>query len=100
MVDRKIVNIVMNYKELLQGIYPLEKIYLFGSYANDNARIDSDIDLAIFIKEAVNYEMELNLMKLRRKVDLRIEPHVFNSIDLLDKTPFIEEIMNKGIEIS
>lgn len=99
MVDREIIEIIKNYKSLLENLYTLDKIYLFGSYAKDRARDDSDIDLAIFLNETINYEMELELMKLRRKIDLRIEPHVFSSSDLLDKTPFVEEISANGIEI-
>lgn len=99
MVDREIIEIIKNYKSLLQNLYTIDKIYLFGSYARDKAREDSDIDLAIFLNEAISYELELELMKLRRKIDLRIEPHVFSALDLLDKTPFIEEISTNGIEI-
>ena len=99
MVDREIIEIIRSYKSLLQNLYTIDKIYLFGSYARDKAREDSDIDLAIFLNEAISYELELELMKLRRKIDLRIEPHVFSTLDLLDKTPFIDEISTNGIEI-
>jgi len=35
-------------------------------------------------------------MKLRRKVDLRIEPHSFARVDFHEPDPFIKEIIVKG----
>jgi hypothetical protein len=39
-------------------------------------------------------------MKLRKNVDLRIEPHPINASDFNVMNPFACEIMKKGIELN
>ena len=62
------------------------RLYLFGSYAKDRFTPDSDIDLAIFLNTD-NFDgflEDVKLMHLRRRVDLRIEPHSFARSDYKD----------------
>ena len=40
---------VKQYKLLLDNYFKIEKVYLFGSYAKNNYREDSDIDVAIVV---------------------------------------------------
>lgn len=76
----------------------IQKVFLFGSYAKGNFNDDSDIDLAIILKDLQNsYNMQVYLMKLRRKFDSRIEPHPFNETDFDHSNPFAKEILNTGI---
>ncbi len=76
-------------------------IYLFGSYATDKFTEESDIDIAVFLdhEDIDNFQEDLKLMKLRRKVDLRIEPHLFARIDLIKPDPFVKEILTTGERI-
>ena len=71
------------------------KVYLYGSHANNTFTKDSDIDLAIFLEkeELDGFEEDALLMKLRRSVDLRIEPHTFAKTDFDKTNPFIKEII-------
>lgn len=39
------IDIVRLYKQLLQEYFDLEKVYLFGSYATETNREDSDIEV-------------------------------------------------------
>ncbi len=42
------INKTRQYKQqLLQADFGVEKMFLFGSYATGNERLDSDIDVAI-----------------------------------------------------
>lgn len=41
----------------------------------------------------------MDLMKLRRKFDTRIEPHPFDESDFKHSDPFANEILNTGIQI-
>jgi predicted nucleotidyltransferase len=77
------------------------RLYLFGSYASDSAAAYSDIDLAVFLNKADidGFREYLKLMRLRKKVDLRIEPHAFARTDLRQPDPFIKEIVAKGMRI-
>lgn len=77
------------------------RVYLYGSYATDRFTSRSDIDLAVFLdKDDIDgFQEDVQMMKLRRKVDLRIEPHSFAKLDFYEKDPFIEEIVTKGMRI-
>lgn len=43
------INLVKQYKLLLTKHFDLDAVYLFGSYANDANRQDSDIDVAVIV---------------------------------------------------
>jgi uncharacterized protein len=77
------------------------RLYLFGSVANGTHGDDSDIDLAIFLdKDDIDgFDEDIQLMKLRRSIDLRIEPHSFARSDFDPADPFIREIVETGIRI-
>jgi hypothetical protein len=45
------------------------------------------------------FSTQQQLMRLRRKVDLRIEPHPINEKDFNTMNPFAFEIQQTGIEI-
>ena len=78
----------------------VKKVYMFGSFAKGTIREDSDIDLAIIFKNLDDpFDMQVKLMKLRRKFDTRIEPHPFKESDFQTSNPFANEILNTGIEI-
>ena len=77
------------------------RLYLFGSYTTDKFTEESDIDLAVFVdKEDIDsFQEDLKLMRLRRKVDLRIEPHSFAKNDFVKPDPFVKEILASGKRI-
>src|SRR4030067_3514955 len=93
--DKKIV-----YQKIQQYIRLLEanqiriwRLYLYGSYAKNVFNEESDIDLAVFLeKEDLDgFEEDPQLMKLRRKVDIRIEPHPFARSDFDETNPYNKE---------
>src|SRR3989338_3363915 len=59
--------------------------YLFGSFAKDEARKWSDIDVAIFSKREETDDFIIELGHLLREVDIRIEPHIFSEDDIKNK---------------
>ena len=78
----------------------VKKAYLFGSYAKGTIREDSDIDLAIIFKDFNDsFDMQVQLMKLRRNFDTRIEPHPFRESDFQVSNPLVNEILKTGLEI-
>lgn len=88
------------YKYLLDEKYQIIRAYLFGSFAKGTERPESDIDIALIFNNQIDViDMQIQLMKLRRKFDLRIEPHPFKKDDLDEKSPFLEEILQTGILI-
>ncbi|MFQ5636598.1 MAG: nucleotidyltransferase domain-containing protein [bacterium] len=101
-MDKKTaLRIVKEYIDFLQkNEFNIQGVYIFGSIAKGHFNEDSDIDLAIIIKNLKNgFTMQGELMKLRRRFDLRIEPHPFDEMDFNDSNPFANEIMNTGIKV-
>ncbi len=101
MVKTKAPEAAVRYAEFIKKSNPcVRKIYLFGSYAKGTWNANSDIDLAIiFDKVADAFDMQVELMKLRRKFDTRIEPHPFVESDFNSAHPLACEIIRYGIEI-
>jgi predicted nucleotidyltransferase len=76
------------------------KIVLFGSYAKVNFNEDSDIDIAVILKDYNNLiDVQLDLMRLRRSIDSRIEPHPFRERDFEITNPVVHEILKYGQDI-
>ena len=87
-------------KRLLLNKINIHSAYLFGSYAKEQNKKDSDIDLAIILYKITNqFDTEIKMMTLRKKDETIIEPHVFEKRDFNRKNPFIYEIINSGIKI-
>jgi predicted nucleotidyltransferase len=80
--------------------FEVRKAYLFGSYIKGNFTDDSDIDLAVVMNNLSNsFTMQIELMKISRKFDTRIEPHPIDEIDFNLSNPLAHEILTTGIQI-
>ncbi len=90
---------VTQFKLLLGHHFDLDSVYLFGSYAKDINRDDSDIDVAVVVNNVSGDFFSVNplLWKLRRQIDDRIEPVLIDKNN--DKAGFLDEIKKHGIEI-
>jgi predicted nucleotidyltransferase len=95
------VQIARKYIEFIKKKDPnVKKAYIFGSYIKGTVKEDSDIDLAIIFKKLTDtFDMQVQLMKLRRKFDTRIEPHAFRESDFQDSNSLAKEILKTGLEI-
>lgn len=93
------INKVQQYKLLLMNYFDLDKVYLYGSYAKNTNKTDSDIDVAIIVNQLTGdyFSTTPILWKLRRQIDDRIEPILLEKGN--DKSGFIDEIQRYGIEI-
>ena len=93
------INKVRQYKFLLKDYFDLYEVYLYGSYAKETNREDSDIDVAIIVNQlSEDYFSTTPLIwKLRRQIDDRIEPILIEKDN--DKSGFLDEIRKHGIEI-
>lgn len=99
--NRKIEDIVNAYVELVKKEINVSSIYLYGSYAKGTYSEDSDIDIAVVGENFIGDPIEdtLKLMRIRRKVDTRIEPHPFRKSDFDLSNPYVQEIVRTGIKI-
>lgn len=94
------INIAQKYAGAVKINYNYIKMILFGSYAKGNFNDDSDIDIAVIFKDYSNsIDMQLELMRLRRKIDSRIEPHPFRESEFKSSNPLVSEIIKYGQEI-
>ena len=100
MVIESAVNIAKKYLMNLPPELDVRKAYIFGSFAKGTQREDSDIDIAVVLGRMDNFfEVQMELFRRRRKIDLRIEPHPFDENDFSHNNPVAAEIMNTGIEV-
>ncbi len=99
MDKKEAIRKVQQYKLLLGNHFDLDSVYLFGSYARETYRDDSDIDVAVVVNNVSDDYFAVNplLWKLRRQVDDRIEPVLIDKNN--DKSGFLDEIKRSGIEI-
>ncbi len=95
----EVIKKLKKYKELISNQIAVEELILFGSYANGTNREDSDIDVAIIVDklEGDYFSTRPILWKIRREIDDRIEPLVFEKRH--DESGFLQEIQKTGIVI-
>jgi predicted nucleotidyltransferase len=100
-MDKKdALNIARQYASLIKTNYDCKQIFLFGSYVKGTQNDESDIDIAVILKEFENpIDTQLELMRLRRKIDSRIEPHPFREKDFNMTNPVAHEILKHGQRI-
>lgn len=100
MVKKSIINIAAEYLRQIPTDIKVKKAYLFGSYTKGTEKEDSDIDIALVISNMTDFfETQMQLMRIRRKVDLRIEPHPIDESDFTSLSPFANEILDYGVEL-
>lgn len=100
-MDRKAaINIARQFASVIKTNYDCKQVFLFGSYANGTNHEESDIDIAVIFKEYDNMlDIQLEMMRLRRKIDSRIEPHPFRGKDFNMTNPIVYEILKHGQRI-
>jgi uncharacterized protein len=100
MVNQSVIETAMSYIQQIPDSLDLKKAYLFGSYAKGIERDESDIDIALVVGKMDDFfSIQMQLMRLRRKIDLRIEPHPIWDKDFNIQNPFAYEIQQTGIEL-
>lgn len=94
-----IIKIAKEYSEEIRNFIPVKKVILFGSFTRGEQKEYSDIDIAVVVEKINGDYLDLSskLFKLRRTVDIRIEPILFE--DGYDPSGFLEEIYRTGIVV-
>ena len=100
MVERSVIDTALKFVRQIPSDISVKKVYLFGSWVRGQEGEDSDIDIAIVIGNMSDFfSIQMQLMRVRRNVDLRIEPHPISEADFNNTNPFAYEIQSAGIEI-
>ncbi len=97
MDKREVIEKLKEYAELLKKYFAVKMVILFGSYSRGSARVDSDIDVAVVLERLPEniLDAEIEFFKLRRQIDSRIEPIIFE-IGQDDPSGFFDEILKNG----
>jgi predicted nucleotidyltransferase len=95
-VMTKLYDQVQAYAKRVAERYHPKLIVVYGSYARGKATSDSDIDIAVVCDSLGDdfLEKTVDLFRLRRDIDLRIEP-VLLEADSMDNS-FYNEILRTG----
>jgi predicted nucleotidyltransferase len=96
-----------NFACHVSKLMPVDRVYLYGSYAKGCATEFSDVDICIFLRDFGDkrrFDILYELLGVARRCnyvynDIFIEPNVFESSDLYDDNPFVKEVLRTGIEI-
>ncbi len=100
MDKREALKIAEKYIDSISSRYNICQAILFGSFAKGTNHEDSDIDIAVIIDHVSDIiDTQIDLMKLRRNIDLRIEPHPFMTSDFNSNNPVANEILKYGLII-
>ena len=90
--------IAARYSEEVKKVLNPDKIILFGSYVNGNPHADSDIDIAVLVKDIDGedwYNARILLQRIMRDRDfLDIEPHLLDETN--DPSGFVEHVLATG----
>jgi predicted nucleotidyltransferase len=94
--NSEIIGKLKEFSNAVNNYFNPELIVLYGSYARGNWHKDSDIDVAVIfdILKGNPIDLSINLYKLRRDIDLRIEPVIISKSN--DPSGFLSSIMEYG----
>ena len=95
--------ILASYVADVKNVLPIEKAYLYGSYAKGTQSEYSDVDVCFFLptfgsKRSVDIVMIL-LAIAGQYPGLDIEPRVFQTSEIERGNPFVKEVLQTGQEI-
>ncbi|NLB18592.1 MAG: nucleotidyltransferase domain-containing protein [Syntrophomonadaceae bacterium] len=95
-IGAEITAIAQKYANLVKEEMNIDSVYLFGSFVNGNYNSDSDIDIAVIADDFSGDVVEdtLKLMRIRRRIDTRIEPHPMRK-----DNPFIQQVKTTGLRV-
>jgi predicted nucleotidyltransferase len=94
------IKLAQKFTAEVQAKFDCKQTFLFGSYAKGTPHEESDIDIAVILKDYENkLDMQLELMRIRRKIDSRIEPHPFREEEFNNSNPMAYEILKYGQRI-
>ncbi len=96
---KELNRLIVGYKRKLDTRkIPVERMYLYGSYAKGRARQWSDIDLCVISSEFHDrIESTMMLMKLRGDEELIISPIAFSPGTFIEENPLAYEIRRTGV---
>jgi predicted nucleotidyltransferase len=99
-----VIQAVKNYADGVRKVFPVVKVFLFGSWAKGSATKYSDVDVCFFLesyggKNQIDILTDISLLMLADYAWLGIELHAFLASSLEEDNQFVREVLRTGIEI-
>ncbi|MEB2783128.1 nucleotidyltransferase domain-containing protein [Algoriphagus persicinus] len=104
MAQGEVIELLKNYIQLLrsEGI-SVSKAFLYGSYSNESATDQSDIDVLLVSDgfEESNDRLAGKVWRLTRQINSRIEPILMGTekYEDSDNSPLLAKVKESGIQI-
>jgi predicted nucleotidyltransferase len=100
-----VTSVVQQYIADVKKVMPIDKVYLYGSYAKGTQRETSDVDICFFShafesRRTLDILTELFYLKIKYDKELLMEPNAFPTSELYNDNPFVKEIVRTGREIA
>jgi predicted nucleotidyltransferase len=97
-IVEKTVGVEGLLRKMLEKMDEIELSFIYGSYAKDSVRVDSDIDLAVVGKSSVEMKLLKEIKKIEKRVDREINFRLYSRREFLDrrkkKDAFLDEILS------
>lgn len=97
--NQQLKELVQRYIQKLYSMtIPVTKVYIYGSYAQNKADSDSDIDICVISPTFQDrIDATMTLMKIRDEKELLISPIAFSPENFTDENALAWEIKRTGI---
>jgi predicted nucleotidyltransferase len=100
-----VTTVVQQYIADVKKVMPVDKVYLYGSYAHGTQQETSDVDICFFShafesRRTLDILTELFYLKIKYDKDVLMEPNAFPTSELYSDNPFVKEIVRTGREIA
>ena len=91
------LKVAREYAKEVKTKFAFDKMILFGSFAKGTFRDDSDIDIAVIFKDFdTTMDIQVQLMRMTRNINSRIEPFPFKAKEFNRANPLAYEILKYG----
>jgi predicted nucleotidyltransferase len=98
-------NKLASYIHDVKQVVPIDKVYLYGSYAKGTPNKWSDVDVCFFSKyfegkKSVDITYKLMEIAWKYNPEICFEPNAFPTSELDNDNPFVKEVLRTGKEIA
>jgi uncharacterized protein len=101
-ISAHITKMIQKYLAILEEKnIPIEKAWLFGSYASGTFNEWSDIDIALVSKafQGVRMDDRNQIRRFTLGVSSNLEPLPYRPEDFSEADPFVREILRHGVQV-